>query len=236
MKTLSPLAKSSAQSRSEPRGPFFQRHSQPGSNFFAPVLQAKLEVSQPGDPHEVEADRMADYVMGTLGEPFFAPASPAPSAAAPAINRVWILPATETADEQTVAKEDEQAPDSILRMADPWFSDGAGDDENTAASPPIQRRAVGPSGHLAPSVPHRYRISRRDPSLIPARALYQPGQLFRPVGLAAPPYAPGRTEPAARHEAKSVSPLFSVNQKDAVSRSRKSLAPKWSLPLAQISE
>ena len=145
MKTLSPLAKSSAQSRSEPRGPFFQRHSQPGSNFFAPVLQAKLEVSQPGDPHEVEADRMADYVMGTLGEPFFAPASPAPSAAAPAINRVSIPPATETADEQTVAKEDEQAPDSILRMADPWFSDGAGDDENTAASPPIQRRAVRPS-------------------------------------------------------------------------------------------
>ncbi len=29
----------------------------------APVLQAKLEVSQPGDPYEQEADRIAERVM-----------------------------------------------------------------------------------------------------------------------------------------------------------------------------
>ncbi|MGA7881796.1 MAG: hypothetical protein WCD63_13105, partial [Terrimicrobiaceae bacterium] len=88
MKTLSPVAKPGAQSRQETKGPFFRRQSQPGSMFFAPALQARLKVSQPGDPHEVEADRMAEHVMRTLSEPFFAPASPASSAPVPAISRV----------------------------------------------------------------------------------------------------------------------------------------------------
>ncbi len=34
-----------------------------GADASAPVLQAKLEISQPGDPYEQEADRVAEQVM-----------------------------------------------------------------------------------------------------------------------------------------------------------------------------
>lgn len=41
--------------------PFFSKAG--GGDFFAPGVQAKLKVGQPGDKLEVEADRMADNVM-----------------------------------------------------------------------------------------------------------------------------------------------------------------------------
>src|SRR5215471_9239629 len=67
---------------------FFQRSADNGSAFFArpsytagaaPFLQAKLSVSKPDDPHEKEADRMADHVM-RMPEPVVtaAPADSAP--------------------------------------------------------------------------------------------------------------------------------------------------------------
>ena len=86
---------------------------------------------------------MAEHVVRSLSEPFFAPSVRASPTSLPAISRVSTPPPT-AADEESVAKEDEEASEPIQRMADPWFSDGAGDDENTAASPSIQRRAVCP--------------------------------------------------------------------------------------------
>ena len=41
--------------------PFFSKAG--GGSFFPPAIQMKMAVSQPGDKHEQEADRMADKVM-----------------------------------------------------------------------------------------------------------------------------------------------------------------------------
>ena len=37
--------------------------TEPGTPFFAPVVQPKLTVNQPGDAYEQEADAVADQVM-----------------------------------------------------------------------------------------------------------------------------------------------------------------------------
>jgi hypothetical protein len=197
MKTLSPVTKPGAQLRPETRSPFFSRQTQPGSTFFMPAVQAKLEVSQPGDPHEVEADRMAEHVMRTLGEPFFSPSTPAPSAPVPAISRVSTPPSAATVDEEPVAKEDEEAADSILRMADPWFSGGTSDDENMPASAPIQRRAARltrtslafgalPVSHFAA----RSRANARK-AITPARATISSGWVTRTPARSRPDRARG---------------------------------------------
>jgi outer membrane protein OmpA-like peptidoglycan-associated protein len=140
VKTLTAARQSAAPSRSpEAKGLFFHRRSQPSHSFFVPPIQARLEVSQPGDSHEVEADQMAEHVVRTLGEPFFAPAPLASSAPAPSISRVSTSPAT--AVEEPAAKDEEETAEPIHRMADPWLANGDSDDEEPAP-PPIQRQAL----------------------------------------------------------------------------------------------
>ena len=125
---------------------------------------------------------MAEHVVRTFGEPFFAPSVRASSASVPAISRVSTPPPT-AADEESVAKEDEEASEPIQRMADPWFSDGASDDENTAASPPIQRRAVGPAQTSLAFGASSYFAARSRADtrkgLIPARATASSGWVSR---------------------------------------------------------
>ena len=195
MKTLSSVAKPGGQLRPEARGPFFRRQSQPGSTFFAPAVQARLKVSQPGDPHEVEADRMAEHVMRTLSEPFFAPASPASSAPVPAISRVPTPPSAAAMDEEPAAKEEEETSDSILRMADPWFSGGANDDESAPESPPIQRRAMGPASLAIGALPvsHFAAQSRANSrkALVPAQATISSGWVTRTPARSRPDRARG---------------------------------------------
>ena len=231
MKTLSPVAKPGAQTRSETRGSFFARRSQPGSTFFTPAIQARLEVSQPGDPHEVEADQMAEHVVRTLGEPFFAPSVRASSASVPAISRVSTPPPT-AADEESVAKEDEEASEPIQRMADPWFSDGASDDENTAASPAIQRRAVDAAQtSLAFGASSCFAAGSRADSrkgLIPARATASSGWVSRtpvrsrPDRARGPPrggehfttllsQSKGRGQPLSRQSRAEMEPAFGAD-------------------------
>jgi outer membrane protein OmpA-like peptidoglycan-associated protein len=195
VKTLSPVAKPGAQLRPEARDPFFRRQSQPGSTFFAPAVQARLEVSQPGDPHEVEADRMAEHVMRSLSEPFFAPASPATSAPVPAISRVPTPPSGAATDEEPATKEEEEASDSIPRMADPWFSGGANDDESAPDSPPIQRRAMGPASLAIGALPVSHFAaqsranSRKTP--VPAQATISSGWVTRTPARSRPDRARG---------------------------------------------
>ena len=237
MKTLSPLAKSSAQSRSEPKRPILP------TAFAAGLHTSSRRFCK-------RSWRSANPAILTRSKPIGWPIT----SWARWVSH-FLLPLHPRLQQPLPqSTESRSRPPRRLRMSKRWRKrtnrrrirscawqiHGFPTEQARMKIRLPRRRSSGerwvPHGHLAPSVPHRYRISRRDPSLIPARALCRPGQLFRPVGLAAPPYDPGPTEPAARHEAKSVSPLFSVNQKDAVSRSLKSLAPKWSLPLAQISE
>ena len=55
------------------------------SGALRPLVQPKLRVSVPGDPYELEADRVADEVVGALGgvpEALAAPAPPPPRVAA----------------------------------------------------------------------------------------------------------------------------------------------------------
>lgn len=59
MKTHSETA--AASKASSPSRPFFAKAGQGG--FFAPAVQAKMEVSKPGDSFEQEAEGMADRVM-----------------------------------------------------------------------------------------------------------------------------------------------------------------------------
>ena len=59
-------------------GDFFQLHTAARPAFFSTTtgaVQTALTVSQPGDGHEVEAERMADHVMTARETPFFQPAA-----------------------------------------------------------------------------------------------------------------------------------------------------------------
>lgn len=68
------LRKRKQKGEGRPAQQFFQAepaHEQADGNsfsFFPPGLQAKLSVSQPGDPQEKEADRMADKVVQRKGD------------------------------------------------------------------------------------------------------------------------------------------------------------------------
>ncbi len=90
---------------------------------------------------------MADHVVRTLGEPFFAPAPLASSAPVPPIGRVSTSPST--AIEEPAAKDEEETAEPVHRMADPWLANGVSEDENEPAPPPIQRQALG-SARAAP--------------------------------------------------------------------------------------
>jgi hypothetical protein len=152
MKSFAPVQKSGTPARgAEAKRSFFQTQSEPA--FFTPSIQRKFEVSQPGDPHEKEAERMADHVVSELSTPFFMPAAPSiPSrtatlpSAAPAISRLPAAPSSATAMEKLEehpAKEEEQLDSPLLRMADPWLSNDTGDDGEPSTSLPIQRKASG---------------------------------------------------------------------------------------------
>ncbi|MEG7524818.1 MAG: hypothetical protein M3H12_17290, partial [Chromatiales bacterium] len=55
------------------RQPFFNHQgAKPEKSFIsANPVQAKLKVSKPNDPHEVEAEAMADHVVARLATPAF---------------------------------------------------------------------------------------------------------------------------------------------------------------------
>ena len=63
-----------------PARPLHQIRSSLGNQAFGRVIQAKLQISQPGDAYELEADRVADQVMRTpdaaLAEPVTGDAPP----------------------------------------------------------------------------------------------------------------------------------------------------------------
>jgi hypothetical protein len=88
---------------------FLQRKAEPAffggqqteqQTFFAPSpsIQAKLSISMPNDPHEKEADSMAERVM-TMPEPMAAPAAAAP--------------AVQDTDKEVQTKEEEQVPAQV---------------------------------------------------------------------------------------------------------------------------
>lgn len=89
---------------------FLQRKAEPAffggtkqnETFFSPVsaIQAKLSISQPNDPHEKEADSMAEKVM-TMPEPAAMPAA---------------APVRET-EKDVQAKEEEQAPMPAMEIS-----------------------------------------------------------------------------------------------------------------------
>jgi hypothetical protein len=61
------LKQNSSPGKQQHRGSFFDNHSvgffgRKNDSFFSPV-KTKLEVSQPGDPEELEADSVAEKVM-----------------------------------------------------------------------------------------------------------------------------------------------------------------------------
>jgi hypothetical protein len=64
----------------EPARPLHQLRGALGNQAFGRVIQAKLQISQPGDEYEREADRVADQVMrtpdATLAEPVAGDAPP----------------------------------------------------------------------------------------------------------------------------------------------------------------
>ena len=66
MKSHTPATKPSTPARSSAaRSGAFFRSSESASKNQAPFFQTALEVSQPGDKHEVEADAMADHVVNS---------------------------------------------------------------------------------------------------------------------------------------------------------------------------
>ena len=133
--------------------------------------------------------------MRELSEPFFAPASPASSAPVPAISRVPTPPSAAATDEEPATKEEEEASDSILRMADPWFSGGANDDESAPESPVIQRRAMGPASLAIGALPvsHFAAKSRANSpkALVPAQATISSGWVTRTPARSRPDQARG---------------------------------------------
>jgi hypothetical protein len=102
------------------RGAFFQQHASARPAFFSTssgAVQTALTVSQPGDTHEIEAERMADHVMAAREAPFFQPAT--------GLQRQAAEPASDEPRELDRATEDER--DVV--------------EETEDKSPPIQRSA-----------------------------------------------------------------------------------------------
>ena len=101
MKTLSSTHKAASPAQaSRATGPFFRRVARAAED--RPV-QAKLDVSHPGDRHEVEAERVADHVVSRLEAPFFSPAraegaSRAAAEGPPEIHRVEEVDRAEDVD------------------------------------------------------------------------------------------------------------------------------------------
>lgn len=124
--------------------PFFSsssvKEAPAATPFFSPFVQRRMAVSQPGDPHEVEAERMADHVSAVIDRPFFSPpARPAAAASpAPSISRV----ADATAD-----KEEECCPEPVGPAVQRSPLSNSGNDPETKEedkAPPaavVQRRA-----------------------------------------------------------------------------------------------
>lgn len=94
------------QPRSEMNGgTFFRKAGEGGffgqpanASFFAPAIQAKLNVSSPDDPQEKEADAMADKVMRMAGP---APVAPAPK------------------EEEKLQRKEEEKEEEVQAMAEP---------------------------------------------------------------------------------------------------------------------
>ncbi len=101
-------------------GAFFQQHAAVRPAFFSTTsgaVQTALTVSQPGDAHEVEAEKMADHVMAAREALFFQPATGVQrQAAEPANEEPRELDRT-AEDEREVVEETEEKVPVIQRSA-----------------------------------------------------------------------------------------------------------------------
>src|SRR5215204_5537162 len=90
-------------------------HQRIGNRAFGRLVQAKLNISEPGDEHEQEADRVADEVMRMPDSPAAETTSVTP--AAPQVHRKCGACAEEElnrkADEEKEEQEEEEEPVQI---------------------------------------------------------------------------------------------------------------------------
>jgi len=152
------------------RTPFFQRGGTKARGAPPFFVQARLEVSQPDDPHEREADRTADHVMRTLDAPAAATdgasVHPRPGDM-PTISRISLprAPARRAGGEEpeSVAPE-EQFDEPLQRMADPWLSNPAAGETGGDGAGSILRK---PASFARPPLRHLSRGPRRgDPPVV----------------------------------------------------------------------
>ena len=117
------------------QGSFFSTAAEASSHFFNSPVQAKLNIGQPGDIYEREADEMANKVVQRLARHDNAPAKPG-STIAPADNHVQAKCAHCEEEEKLQKKEDDTILDNCLQ-AKPVFETGQEtppDEENNVHS------------------------------------------------------------------------------------------------------
>jgi len=164
-------------------GAFFQPHAAMRPAFFSTTsgaVQTSLTVSQPGDAHEVEAERMADHVMAVRETPFFQPAA--------GLQRQAAEPRSEEPRELDRAVEEEREP--------------AGETEEKAQALPHSARALVAPPLRASSARGGAAIARGSRSQVISPTIFRRADSFLSGGRAA------RIDPARARGPPSVSSDF----------------------------
>src|SRR5687768_10757228 len=99
--TTAPISARPAPPRA-PASPLHQLRGALGNQALGHVIQAKLQISQPGDAYEQEADRLAEHVMQA---PDAAPADPRAGGAPPPVSQLQRKCAQCEDEEMLQAKE-----------------------------------------------------------------------------------------------------------------------------------